>query len=94
MPQTDSMVNTTAHNAKFGPVFEKNVYEAQQLMEKVLVMLRAARDEVSRPAKFGGKELTEAITCFETGCMNMNRALFADKPYSPILPKKDEPKDE
>lgn len=87
MPQEDSMVNTTKNNPKVGPIFPDNVYKAQVLMDQVLTMLRDARDEVSRPAKFGGRELSEAITCFETGCMNMNRALFAEKPYSPILPR-------
>ncbi len=85
MPQDDNMVNTTKNNPKVGPIFPDNVYKAQVLMDQVLLMLRAARDEVSRPAKFGGRELSEAITCFETGCMNMNRALFAEKPYTPIL---------
>lgn len=87
MPQEDAMINTTKSNSKTGPLFPDNVYKAQVLMDQVLTLLRTARDEVSRPAKFGGRELSEAITCFETGCMNMNRALFAEKPYSPILPR-------
>lgn len=87
MPQDDAMVNTTKNNTKTAPIFPDNVYKAQVLMDQVLLMLRAARDEVSRPAKFGGRELSEAITCFETGCMNMNRALFAEKPYTPVLPR-------
>lgn len=87
MSQEDAMVNTTKNDAKVGPVFPENIYKAQALMEQVLKLLRTAREEVSRPAKFGGRELSEAITCFETGCMNMNRSLYADRPYTPVLPR-------
>lgn len=62
-----------------------NVVKAQIHLQEALLLLREARDEVNRPTKTGGRELSEAITCFETGCMWMNRSQFADKPYSPII---------
>lgn len=89
MPQDEAQINTTSHTVKGGPVFEKNVSESAMLLDKALILLRAARDEVTRPAKTGGRELSEAITNLETACMWMNRSKFAQKPYSP-LPQKTE----
>lgn len=68
----------------------KNVKKSQALIDEALKLLREAREDVNRPTKFGGRELSEAITCFETGSMWMNRAMFADKPYSPIIPTPDD----
>lgn len=62
-----------------------NIMKAQIHLEEALKLIREARDEVSRPTKVGGRELSEAITCFETGSMWMNRSQFAEKPYSPII---------
>ena len=55
----------------------------QETLDKVLKEMRKERD--ARTHRDGGRELSEAITCLETGCMWMNRSLFADKPYSPII---------
>ncbi len=90
MPQADGVaVNTTSNSVKTGLVFDKNTSEAAIALDRVLKLLREARDEVMRPAKTGGRELSEAITCIETGCMWMNRAKFADTPYTPVLTKKE-----
>ena len=56
-------------------------------MDLVLQILRKERhDRLTdvHNVKPGGRELSEAITHFETGCMFMIRSLFADKPYSPL----------
>jgi hypothetical protein len=64
--------------------FQVNQVEtSRELMDKVLTDLRTLRDSLSRE-QAGGRELSEAITNFETGCMWMIRSQFADKPYSPL----------
>lgn len=68
-----------------------NIQKAQIHLQEALLLLRESRNEVSRPTKTGGRELSEAITCIETGCMWMNRSQFAETDYSPIvkLPEKE-----
>lgn len=56
---------------------------AREHMDLVLQILRKKRADLL-PNDPGGRELSEAITLFETGCMWMIRSLFADKPYSPM----------
>lgn len=65
---------------------------AREHMDLVLQILRKERTERLKNAydvKSGARELSEAITHFETGCMWMIRSLFADKPYSPLLQLKE-----
>ena len=59
------------------------VEQARVHMDVVLNLLRDKRSQL-QPGHFGGRELSEAITQFETGCMWMIRSLFADQPYSPL----------
>ena len=61
---------------------------AREHMDLVLQILRKARAD-KKPEDFGTRELAEAITHFETGCMWMIRSQFADKPYSPLLKLKE-----
>lgn len=56
---------------------------AREHMDLVLQILRKRRAELT-PGETGGRELSEAITFFETGSMWMIRSLFADKDYSPL----------
>lgn len=60
-----------------------NIDESRELMDKVLKLLREERD--SRQRGTGAREIAEAITNFETGCMWMIRSEFAEEPYSPLL---------
>lgn len=69
-----------------------NIIKAQIHLQEALLLLREARDEVNRPTKVGGRELSEAITCIETGSMWMNRSQFAETPYSPIIKLPEESK--
>jgi len=59
------------------------VEQARVHMDVVLNLLRDKRSQL-QPGHFGGRELSEAITQLETGCMWMIRSLFADQPYSPL----------
>lgn len=67
-----------------------NIIKAQIHLEEALNLLRLSRDEVNRPTKTGGRELSEAIALIESGCMWMNRSQFAKTPYSPIVKLPDE----
>lgn len=59
--------------------------ECRSSMNKVLVILRELRRRKT-PGSVGGRELSEAITHFETGCMWMIRSIFAEEgEYSPLL---------
>lgn len=58
--------------------------ESRLAMDNVLRNLRDLREMKQRGP--GGRELSEAITNFETGCMYMNRSEHAvDGEYSPLL---------
>lgn len=61
------------------------VERVQQLLDQALQLLREDRDIRTNAHQVGGRELSEAITCFETGSMWANRSLFADQPYTPVL---------
>lgn len=61
------------------------VDKARQLLDQALQLLREDRDVRANAKQSGGRELSEAITSFETGCMFMIRSLFADQPYTPML---------
>lgn len=61
------------------------IEKARTLMDQVLQLLREDRDIRANAKQSGGRELSEAITNFETGSMYMIRSLFADHPYSPML---------
>lgn len=61
------------------------VDKARGLMDQVLQVLREDRDIRTNAQQSGARELSEAITCFETGSMYMIRSLFADQPYTPML---------
>jgi len=62
------------------------VQRARMLMSEVLSLLRT--EKANRPADVygndGRREIAEALTCFQTGCMYLNASLYADIPYSPI----------
>jgi hypothetical protein len=59
------------------------VEHARVYMNLVLDVLREKRSQL-QSGQPGGRELSEAITLFETGCMWMIRSQFADQPYSPL----------
>lgn len=61
--------------------------EAREAMDKVLKFLRGYRVDLAHDKRPGVRELSEAITCFETGSMWMNRSQFSETEYSPILPR-------
>lgn len=61
------------------------VDKARQLLDQALQLLREDRDIRVNAKQSGGRELSEAITNFETGSMFMIRSLFADQPYTPML---------
>ena len=60
------------------------VDKCREKVDSILVELRAAREKLN-PGQPGGRELSEAITNFETGSMWMIRHNFSDKPYTPTL---------
>ena len=63
---------------------EYTMETAREEMDKVLVFLRNQRKIVTDHKYPGARELSEAITLFETGCMWMIRSQFASEgEYSP-----------
>lgn len=58
--------------------------------DALLKLIREERAERPRTTdgKDGGRELSEAITCIQTGCMYLNESCFVgDREYSPFLKK-------
>jgi len=68
-----------------GVIDETRIEKARDLMDQVLQLLREDRDIRAVSKVPGGRELSEAITCFEDGSMWMIRSLYADVPYTPKL---------
>lgn len=64
----------------------QTVDEARIALNSVLVFLRGYRSDISIDKRPGARELSEAITCLETGGMWMNRSQFAHEgEYTPVL---------
>lgn len=59
--------------------------QSRELADDLLKTLRERRAKLN-PGEPGGRELSEAITCIETGSMWMIRSEFAGEgEYSPLL---------
>lgn len=69
---------------------KENLKKARLHLDNALKLLRDAREAVNRPQLYGARELSEAITCLETGSMWMNRSEYADKPYSPFAGRQED----
>jgi hypothetical protein len=64
---------------------QTRIEKARELADQLLQTLREDRDIRANAKQVGGRELSEAITCFENGSMWMIRSLYADVPYTPKL---------
>lgn len=64
--------------------------QARVHADALLKLLRDERNARPRTTdgKDGGRELSEAITCIQTGCMYLNESCFVDeRDYTPFLNK-------
>lgn len=59
------------------------IVEIREDLDNILEWIREERNDRDRGV--GARELSEAITNFETACMWLNRAYFAESDYSPII---------